>query len=143
MHRDTYGHDSSGHEPNRHDPLWDGAPLDPFLEDGFDPATALDAEPVPEPLDEEEKLLIREDLVQLDAFLELLAPRGIKGIAIDCDGCHEVHYYAWAIMRANLVHMLQYNQSRVHEPPFSPDPDEFVSWDYARGYADAITDQQP
>ena len=30
--------------------------------------------------------------------------------------------------------------TRVHEPAFSPDPADYVSWDYARGFADATLD---
>ena len=27
---------------------------------------------------------------------------------------------------------------RPHEPAFDPDPVEYVSWEYCRGYADAV-----
>jgi hypothetical protein len=27
---------------------------------------------------------------------------------------------------------------RPHEPAFDPDPTEYVSWEYCRGYADAV-----
>jgi hypothetical protein len=26
----------------------------------------------------------------------------------------------------------------VHEPAFAPDPADYVSWDYARGFADGV-----
>jgi hypothetical protein len=41
-------------------------------------------------------------------------------------------------MRANLRHLLTVGQTRVHEPAFNPDPGDYVSWDYARGYADGV-----
>jgi hypothetical protein len=28
----------------------------------------------------------------------------------------------------------------VHEPAFDPDPAQYVSWDYARGFADGVLD---
>ena len=28
--------------------------------------------------------------------------------------------------------------TRVHEPAFDPDPAEYVSWDYARGFSDGV-----
>ena len=28
----------------------------------------------------------------------------------------------------------------MHEPAFSPDPAHYVSWEYARGYADGVLD---
>lgn len=114
------------------------APLDPF--DGHDdPAGELDEE-APEPLSDEERKLVVEDLQDLEEFQRLLEPRGVRGICMDCAGCSEVHYYAWEIMRSNLVNMLQHDQSHVHEPPFDPRPEEFVTWDYASGYADAVSE---
>jgi hypothetical protein len=28
----------------------------------------------------------------------------------------------------------------VHEPAYDPDPDHYVSWEYARGYTDGVHD---
>ena len=117
------------------------APLDPF-EPGADPASELDEE-TPEPLSDEERKLVLEDLEDLEEFQRLLEPRGVRGICMDCVGCEEVHFYAWEIMRSNLVNMLQHDQSHVHEPPFNPQPEEFVTWDYASGYADAVAENEP
>ena len=39
-------------------------------------------------------------------------------------------------MQANLRQLLDEGQTGRHEPPFDPDPDDYVSWDYASGYAD-------
>ena len=41
-------------------------------------------------------------------------------------------------MQANLQQLLEEGQTGRHEPPFDPDPDDYVSWDYASGYADGV-----
>jgi hypothetical protein len=41
-------------------------------------------------------------------------------------------------MQANLRQLLEEGQTGRHEPPFDPDPADYVSWDYASGYADGI-----
>ena len=28
----------------------------------------------------------------------------------------------------------------MHEPAYDPDPDHYVTWEYARGYADGVHD---
>lgn len=115
------------------------APLDPFEGEPDLAGGAMDEE-APEPLTDEERQLVATDLEDLDEFQRLLQPRGVRGICMDCSGCDEIHYYAWEIMRSNLLNMLQHDQSHVHEPPFNPQPEEFVTWDYASGYADAIAE---
>ena len=42
-------------------------------------------------------------------------------------------------MQANLHALLGLGAAQAHEPAFEPDPDSFVSWDYARGYTDALS----
>ncbi len=34
--------------------------------------------------------------------------------------------------------LLTVGRTRVHEPAYAPDPTRYVSWEYARGYADAV-----
>lgn len=116
----------------------DDPPLDPFADDPGDPAGALDDDDVLEPLTPEEEAEIAADLSDLEVFQVLLEPRGIRGLVVDCQDCEEPHYFAWDLLRANLRHLLAEGQPRVHEPAFSPDPSEYVSWDYARGFADAV-----
>ena len=41
-------------------------------------------------------------------------------------------------MAANLRALLGEGRTHVHEPAFLPDHDAYVSWDYARGYVDAV-----
>ncbi|MFV0532790.1 MAG: DUF5319 family protein [Cumulibacter sp.] len=115
------------------------SPLDPF-EGERDPAGELDADEQVPPLTAEERDLVVHDLEDLDEFQRLLEPRGVRGICMECAGCEETHFYAWEIMRSNLLNMLQHDQSHVHEPPFNPRPEDFVTWDYASGYADAATE---
>lgn len=117
----------------------DKAPLDPFRGDPADPAAELghDDEPV-EPLSPTEREDVLADLEDLEVFQTLLEPRGVRGLVVDCDDCDEPHYFSWELLRGNLRHLLDAGQTRVHEPAFSPDPAEYVSWDYARGFADGV-----
>ena len=117
-------------------------PLDPFRDDPSDPATDLDEGPddATEPLTEEERRDVEEDLADLEIYQALLEPAQIRGLVIDCEDCQEPHYFDWALLRANLRHLLDSGRPRVHEPAFDPDPDNYVTWEYARGYADGVHD---
>ncbi len=116
----------------------DETPLDPFLGDPNDPAQLLDdVEPV-EPLTEEERVEILADLEELHRFRRILEPRGMDGVLVECGDCGELHYFAWDLMAANLRSLLREGRTHVHEPAFSPDPAAYVTWDYARGYTDAV-----
>jgi hypothetical protein len=114
-------------------------PLDPFLDDPDDPAAALDdLEPAP-PLTDDEIADVRADLAELAEFRAVLDPVGVHGIIVECADCGEQHYFGWELMTANLLALLGEGRTHVHEPAFAPQPDAYVSWDYARGYADAVT----
>ena len=89
-----------------------------------------------EPLDEEERELLQQDLVDVQVLKELLGPKGIKGTEFYCPDCDEDHYLTWDLLAGNLEDILEGGQSPVHEPAFEPDPDEYVKWDYARGFLD-------
>jgi hypothetical protein len=116
-------------------------PLDPFRDDPADPSTDLDeSDEQVEPLSDDERTDVEEDLADLEVYEALLGPVGIRGLVIDCEDCREPHYFDWALMRANLRHLLESGRPRVHEPAFDPDPDHYVSWDYARGYTDGVHD---
>ena len=117
-------------------------PVDPFAGDPDDPARALEAldedpEVATEPLSPDEREDVLGDLEDLEVFEALLSPRGVRGLAVDCEDCREPHYFAWDLLRGNLRHLLDRGTTRVHEPAFSPDPADYVTWDYARGFADA------
>ena len=116
-------------------------PLDPFRDDPVDPSTDLEEtdEPV-EPLSDEERSDVEEDLVNLEVYEALLGPSGVRGLVIDCEDCREPHFFDWALLRANLRHLLDSGRPRVHEPAFDPDPDHYVTWEYARGYTDGVHD---
>ena len=88
------------------------------------------------PLDEEEKELLEQDLVDVQVLKDLLGPKGIKGTVFYCSDCDEDHYLTWDLLAGNLQELLHQGESPIHEPAFDPDPDEYVSWDYARGFLD-------
>lgn len=92
----------------------------------------------PPPLSVEERAGVLDDLAELEVFRTLLEHTGVKGIVVDCPDCDEEHHVDWALMQANLRQLLDEGQTGRHEPPFDPDPDEYVSWDYASGYADGV-----
>lgn len=132
-------HDERSYEGSyeSYDALTDG-PLDPFLEDASDLA-ALFSDPDPiEPLSDAERSDILVDLEELRAFRTTLAPRGIHGICVECADCGEQHYFSWDLMASNLRSLLGEGRTQIHEPPFEPRPECYVSWDYARGYTDAV-----
>lgn len=93
-------------------------------------------EPEEAPLDEDEREMLHQDLVDVQSLKELLGPKGIKGVVFYCPDCDEDHYLAWDLLAGNLKELLDAGESPIHEPAFQPDPDEYVSWDYARGFLD-------
>jgi hypothetical protein len=88
------------------------------------------------PLEEEERDLLRQDLVDVRALREMLGSRGLKGAVFFCPDCEEDHYLTWDLLEGNLEQLLDHGESPVHEPAYDPDPEEYVSWDYARGFLD-------
>jgi hypothetical protein len=117
----------------------DDQPMDPFLGE-FDPSEDLDPDEDVPPLSPDEREDVLADLADLEVYRTLLEPRGVRGLVVDCDDCNEAHYFGWDLLKSNLRHLLDMGQSRVHEPAFSPDPADYVSWDYARGFADGVLD---
>lgn len=121
----------------------DSLPPDPFAGDPDDPALALgalddSADAAAQPLDEEERAGLLADLSDLAVYQALLAPRGLRGIAVDCPDCAEQHYHDWQLLRSSLLQLLEVGRMRPHEPAYDPDPTGYVSWDYCRGYTDAV-----
>ena len=120
-------------------------PVDPFSGDPDDPARELaalddDDEPAAVPLTPDEREDVLSDLEDVEVFEVLLSPRGVRGMVVDCADCHEDHYFGWDLLRSNLRSLLDAGTSSVHEPAFAPDPTDYVSWDYARGFTDAALD---
>ena len=106
---------------------------------GLYDATMEEVPPGPdeeEPLDADEREALRQDLVDVQVLKEVLGSKGIKGTVFYCPDCDEDHFLTWELLSGNLEELLQQGESPVHEPAFDPDPDEYVSWDYARGFLD-------
>lgn len=118
----------------------DDQPIDPFHGDPADPAARLDDDDVAEPLSPSEREDVLADLEDLEVYRALLEPRDVRGLVVDCQDCQEPHYFGWDLLHANLRNLLDAGQTRVHEPAFGPDPTDYVSWDYARGFADGVLD---
>lgn len=124
-------------------------PIDPFAGDPADPASEFaglegrgDDEDATEAdlLDPAEREDVLEDLADLEVYKALLAPVGVRGLVIECEDCHEPHYFDWDLLGSNLRHLLNSGAPRVHEPAYDPDPEHYVTWEYARGYADGVHD---
>jgi len=117
-------------------------PLDPFAGDPEDPAAQLpppdvdDSDDLPLSAQEREELIT--DLADLEGFRALLEPRDVLGIVIECEDCGERHYMDWDLVVGNLRSLLTVGRTRIHEPAYAPDATRYVSWEYARGYADAV-----
>lgn len=119
-------------------------PPDPFADDPADPAKNLgvpEDEP-PADMSEDERQELLADLEDLSFYQRLLEPRGIRGIVVDCADCEEPHYHDWTLLRASLEQLLGDGRIRPHEPAYEPNPMDYVSWDYCRGYADGIEANQ-
>ena len=92
------------------------------------------------PLTEAERGEILADLADLAVYQALLSGRGIRGIVVDCTDCGEQHFHEWNLLRASLQQLLDEGRMRPHEPAYDPDPADYVTWEYCRGYADATLD---
>ena len=97
-------------------------------------------EPEPIPLDDHESALVEQDLVDLASFETTFAAEGYRGVSVWCQDCMEEHFYPWDLLRGNLQLLLETGETPVHEPAFAPDPHQYVPWEYARGYVDALSD---
>jgi hypothetical protein len=119
-------------------------PVDPFSGDPDDPVRELaaldDDEVAVVPLTPDERQDVLSDLEDVEVFETLLSERGVRGMVVDCEDCREEHYFGWDLLRSNLRSLLDKGTAHVHEPAFSPDPADYVTWDYARGFTDAALD---
>lgn len=91
-------------------------------------------------IDPEERESILEELEDLAEMRAQFEDRGYKGVMITCAECGEDHYYGWEMLEESLRYMLDTGEPRMHEPAFEPHPDEYISWDYGRGYLDAVSE---
>ena len=119
----------------------DSLPPDPFAGDPHDPALSLDGGDGEErdALTDEERDEVVADLADLAVYQALLEVRGVRGIVVDCGECDEPHYHDWHLLRASLEQLLADGRMRPHEPAYDPNPGDYVSWDYCRGFADGVT----
>jgi hypothetical protein len=102
-----------------------------------DDETPFDGEDEEEqPLAEDEREALEQDLLDVQVLKEVLGPKGIKGAVFYCPDCDEDHFLGWDLLAGNLRELLDAGESPVHEPAFDPDPADYVSWDYARGFLD-------
>ncbi|TVT01497.1 hypothetical protein FNH07_29250 [Amycolatopsis bartoniae] len=119
----------------------DVLPPDPFADDPDDPARDLPepGDDLAEPMDAQARTELLADLSDLAVYQALLEPRGVRGIVVDCGECDEPHYHDWHLLRASLEQLLADGRMRPHEPAYDPDPADYVSWEYCRGFADGVT----
>jgi hypothetical protein len=108
-------------------------PDESFGEDGFE-----NEEP-PE-LTDEERRDIAADLEDLAGMRLVFQQQGVKGVVIACQDCGSNHFYEWELLRDNLEHMLDTGEPRMHEPAWNIAEDEYIQWDYGKGYIDALGD---
>jgi hypothetical protein len=94
----------------------------------------------PEPLEGEERRNIEADLQDLRSMRGVFEPQGVKGVVVACPDCGEDHYYGWELLQESLQHMLTTGEPRMHEPAYQPKEEEYVLWDYGKGYVDALAD---
>ena len=120
----------------------DDVPIDPFSGDPDDPASAFDDDRSPSSLSQAERQDVLADLADLEVFRSRLEPAGIRGLAITCDECDDIHYIAWDLLSSGLSQLADSGVPHVHEPAFDPAPADYVSWDYARGYVDGMIDAE-
>ncbi len=93
-----------------------------------------------QPLSREERESVEADLEDLAAMRSVFEPQGAKGVVIACTECGSNHFYGWELLKESLEHMLDTGEPRMHEPPYQPREDDYVIWDYGKGYVDALAD---
>ncbi|MEX2420583.1 MAG: DUF5319 family protein, partial [Actinomycetota bacterium] len=88
----------------------------------------------------DERANIQADLEDLDGMREVFAAQTVRGVVIACPDCNANHYYDWDLLKENLEFMLETGEPRMHEPAFEPKEDDYIMWDYGKGYIDALSD---
>ncbi len=122
--------------------MLDDVPRDPFADDPDDPAAVLGEADASQPLTSAERDEAMTDLADVEVFRSLLEPQGVLGLVLDCPECGEQHYFDWELLRGNLRQMIENGRPQIHEPAYQPDPTDYVSWEYARGYVDGVIDTE-
>jgi len=99
-----------------------------------------DEEDVPLGLEPGEEQDVRADLEDLVGMQRVFHSHGVKGVVIACPDCGENHFYEWDLLKENYEHMLATGEARMHEPAYEVHEDEYIQWDYGKGYIDALAD---
>ena len=94
----------------------------------------------PYELTAEERRDIAADLDDLGSMRTVFSNQGVKGVVIACQDCGANHFYEWELIRDNLEQMLETGEPRMHEPAFDLVEEEYIQWDYGKGYVDALAD---
>ncbi|MBT2224311.1 MULTISPECIES: DUF5319 domain-containing protein [Nonomuraea] len=122
--------------------MLEDVPRDPFADDPNDPSSAMGELDDAEPLTASERDEAITDLADVEVFRSLLEQQGVLGLVLDCPECGEQHFFDWELLRGNLRQMIDKGQPQMHEPAFLPDPADYVTWEYARGYVDGVIDTE-
>ena len=98
-------------------------PIDPFAGDPADPSNELaDLDEVEsegggdDPLTPAEREDVLEDLADLEIYQALLTPVGVRGLVIECEDCHEPHYFDWDLLRGKTTETLRINPRSTANP---------------------------
>jgi hypothetical protein len=91
-------------------------------------------------LDPQERDDIEADLEDLVGMRAVFEQQQVRGVVIACPDCGSNHYYDWDLLKENLEHMLKTGEPRMHEPAFEPREEDYLLWDYGKGYVDALAD---
>jgi Family of unknown function (DUF5319)/zinc-ribbon domain len=132
------GTDDLGSEPLGDDGL-DGDLTDDDLSDEDLDDEVLGADSA-RPLPADERESVEADLRDLKGMRVAFETQGAKGVVINCTDCGMNHYFGWELLKESLEHMLQTGEPRMHEPAFAPNEEDYIAWDYAKGYLDALGD---
>jgi predicted RNA-binding Zn-ribbon protein involved in translation (DUF1610 family) len=93
-----------------------------------------------QPLERDERENVQADLQDLGSMQAVFETQGVRGVVVACPDCGSDHYYGWDLLRESLQHMLETGEPRMHEPAFEPKEDDYILWDYGKGYVDALAD---
>ncbi len=110
------------------------------LEGGAGEGEPEDDDEAPRPLQPAERESVEADLDDLGAMRGVFESQGAKGVVIACSECGSNHFYDWELLKESLEHMLATGEPRMHEPAYQPREDDYVVWDYGKGYVDALAD---
>jgi hypothetical protein len=81
---------------------------------------------------------LERDLGDVDLLKEILGEQGVKGASFYCSVCEDQHYLSWDLLGGNIKQLLDAGEAFVHEPAYLPDPEEYVTWEYAQGFLDGF-----